>query len=97
MNQPAPNRSITGLLRRRPGAAGLIRGQRSEAQPASPAEAAVVTSQAEPEGGAIPAMTSGSAQSDAQRAGRKTAVKASTGQVNGEIATEVRDQARAAF
>ncbi|QZN85426.1 hypothetical protein [Cellulomonas sp. C5510] len=97
MNQPAPDRSITGLQRRRPGAAGLIRGQRSEPQHAARAEAAAVTRQLESDEGAWPAMTSAKAQSDAQRPRRNAAIKASKGQVNVEIATDVRDQARAAF
>lgn len=96
MNQPAPDRSITGLPRRRPGATGLIRGQRSEAQQSSPVESAAVTPLLASEG-AAPAIESGIAQSDAQRPGRKAAAKASKGQVNVEIATDVRDQARAAF
>lgn len=97
MSQSAPDRSITGLQRRRPGAAGLIRGQRSRAQQASPVEASAATRQLTSEGGAAPAIASGMAQSNAQRPGRKAAVKASKGQVNVEIATDVRDQARAAF
>lgn len=99
MSESAPDRTVTGLTRRRAVAAGLVRRQRPETTAASPATTPPAAAQAEPD---VPAAEQSAPdpapkRSRAPRTGRKPGEKAGKGQVNVDIATEVRDQARAAF
>lgn len=94
---PPPDRTVPGLQRRRPAAAGLVRDQRNQASPQQdPHRAAAPSDQETTEPTHEPPAPSG-ATTRPTRGGPGRAPRPAKAQVNVEISTDIRDQARSAF